>query len=76
MEGVELGQQKCCHSIYSLPTFRLARRRKSDQESQCESIKHRKGAWSKEECYIFLFGVHSFGYGSWKEIGLILPTRY
>jgi Myb-like DNA-binding domain len=56
--------------------FRIPRRRRTDQLSECMKATHCKGSWSQEERQTFLLGLRMFGYGAWKEIGAMLPTRY
>lgn len=53
-------------------TYRVPRQRR-----RCSHrINYTKGLWSEFEQRQFLTGLMIYGWGQWKEIGIIIPTRY
>jgi Myb-like DNA-binding domain len=66
-ESVQLAQpQQALLSTYRVPR---QRRRKYTNNNNT------KGLWSETEQHQFLMGLMLYGWGQWKEIGTVIPTR-
>ena len=54
-----------------LSTYRVPRQRRQTNSTN----NYTTGIWSEQEQHQFLTGLSLYGWGQWKEIGTIIPTR-
>jgi hypothetical protein len=57
--------------IALLSTYRVPRQRRQKYATK----NYAKGLWSENEQHQFLMGLILYGWGQWKEIGTVIPTR-